>query len=45
MVGSTAVVALGGFVRWAGRPGSGLLLVAFLAVALLVVREVRRRDP
>src|SRR5262245_36616212 len=41
MVGSTAAVALGGFVCWAGRPGSGLLLVAFLSVVPLVVREVR----
>src|SRR5262249_13330032 len=32
MVGSTAAVALGGLVCWAGRPGSGLLLVALLAV-------------
>jgi hypothetical protein len=43
MVGSTAAVALGGFLCWAGRPGSELLLVAFLAVVLLVVREVRGR--
>jgi hypothetical protein len=41
MVASTAVGALGGFVSWGGRPGSGLLLVAFLAVVPLVVREVR----
>jgi hypothetical protein len=41
MVGSTAAVALGGFLCWAGRPGSGLLLVAFLSVVPLVVREVR----
>jgi hypothetical protein len=40
MVGSTAAVALGGFLCWAGRPGSELLLVAFLAVVPLVVREV-----
>jgi hypothetical protein len=41
MVGSTAAVALGGFLCWAGRPGSGLLLVAFLSVVPLLVREVR----
>jgi hypothetical protein len=41
MVASTAAVALGGFMCWAGRPGSGLLLVAFLSVVPLVVREVR----
>jgi hypothetical protein len=41
MVVSTAAVALGGFVCWAGQPGSGLLLVAFVAVVPLVVREVR----
>src|SRR5262249_53533024 len=41
MVGSTAAVALGGFVCQAGRPGSGLLLVAFLALAPLIVREAR----
>ena len=41
MVGSTAAVALGGFLCWAGRPGSELLLVACLAVVLRVVREVR----
>jgi hypothetical protein len=41
MVGGTAVVALVGFVHWAGRPGSGLLLVAFLALVPLVVRELR----
>jgi hypothetical protein len=41
MVASTAAVALGGFLGWAGRPGSGLLLVAFLAIVPLVVREVR----
>jgi hypothetical protein len=40
MVGSTAAVALGGLVCWAGRPGSGLPLVAFLAIVPLVVREV-----
>src|SRR5262245_62369080 len=41
MVGSTAAVALGGFLCWAGRPGSGVLLVAFLSVVPLVVREAR----
>jgi hypothetical protein len=41
MVGSTAAVALGGLLCWGGRPGSGLLLVAFLAVVPLVIREVR----
>jgi len=41
IVGSAAAVALGGVVCWAGRPGSGLLLVALLAVVPLVVREVR----
>src|SRR5262249_51084831 len=40
-VGSTAAVALGGFLCWADRPGSGLLLVAFLALVPLLVREVR----
>jgi len=42
MVGSTAAVALGGFLCWAGRPGRELLLVACLAVVPLIVREVRR---
>jgi len=42
MVGSTAAVALGGFLCWADRPGSALLLVAGLAVVLRVVREGRR---
>jgi hypothetical protein len=41
MVGSTAAVALGGFFCWAGRPGSVLLLAAFLSIVPLVVREVR----
>ncbi len=41
MVAGTAVVSLVGFVHWAGKPGSGLLLAAFLALVPLVVREVR----
>jgi hypothetical protein len=41
VVGGTAAVALSGFVCWAGRAGNGLLLVAFLSVVPVVVREVR----
>jgi hypothetical protein len=41
MVGSTTAVALGGFLCSLDRPGSGLLLVALLPLARLVVWEVR----
>jgi hypothetical protein len=40
MVISTAAVAVGGFLRLADRPGSGLLLIACLAAGPLIVREV-----
>jgi hypothetical protein len=38
--GSAFAVALAGFGWCAGRPGCGLLLVAFLAIVPLVVWEV-----
>jgi hypothetical protein len=44
MVASAAAVSLGSFVCWAGRPGSGLLLAAFLVAFILVLRDVGSRD-
>jgi len=40
MVSSTAAVALGAFLNWAGRPGSGLLLLASVVAATPVVKKV-----
>jgi len=41
MIAGTAVVSLAGFINWFGRPGSGLLLVAFLTLIPILIREVR----
>ena len=42
MVATGAVVPLLAFVHGAGKPGSGLLLVVFLAVVPFLVRDARR---
>jgi hypothetical protein len=39
MVGSTAAVALGGFLNWAAQPGSGLFLIAFVVAATLIFKD------
>jgi hypothetical protein len=42
MVGVGATISLAGLARWAGRPGTGLLLFALLASLVSVRREVQR---
>ena len=41
MAGSVTVLGMAGLVRWAGRPGTGLLVVAFVASAFALVRDWR----
>jgi hypothetical protein len=41
MTGSVTVVGMAALVRWAGRPGTGLLVVAFVAAAGALVRDWR----
>ena len=41
MVGSLTVLGVAAFVRWAGQPGTGLLVVAFVAAAAALVRDGR----
>jgi hypothetical protein len=43
MVASGAIISLAGIVLWFGTPGTGLLLIAFLAGFTSLVREGRRR--
>jgi hypothetical protein len=41
IIGSGAVVSLAAFALWAGRPGSGLLVIACAALLLVAIRDVR----
>jgi hypothetical protein len=41
MAGSVTVLATAALARWAGRPGTGLLVVAFLAAGTALVRDWR----
>jgi len=41
MAGSSAVVCVVALVRWTGRPGTGLLVVALLAALGMVARDAR----
>src|SRR5262245_20783920 len=41
MAASAAALSLAALLEWAGRPGSGLLIVALLAAARVVVRDAR----
>ena len=41
MTGSVTVLGMAALVRWAGRPGTGLLVVAFVAAAAALVRDWR----
>ena len=42
MIGSASLITLVGLAWWSARPGSGLLLMVFLIVLLVAVREARR---
>ena len=41
MTGSVTVVGVAALVRWFGRPGTGLLVVAFVAATAALVRDWR----
>ena len=41
MAASAAVLSLVAFLEWAGRPGTGLVIVALLAAARVTVRDAR----
>jgi hypothetical protein len=41
MASSVAALSLVALLEWAGRPGTGLLIVAFLTAARVVVRDAR----
>jgi hypothetical protein len=41
MTGSVTVVGVAALTRWAGRPGTGLLVVAFLSAATALIRDWR----
>jgi len=41
MAGSVTVIGMVALVRWAGRPGTGLLVVAFVAAVTALVRDWR----
>jgi hypothetical protein len=41
MAGSAAALSLVALLEWAGRPGTGLLILAFLTAALVAVRDAR----
>jgi hypothetical protein len=41
MAASAAALSLVALLEWAGRPGTGLLIVAFVAGALVAVRDAR----
>jgi hypothetical protein len=43
MIASGAIMSLAGIILWPWQPGTGLLLIAFLAGSTSLVREGRRR--